>query len=56
MEIGATVHDRETEAWDRLTLLLIVRPLEGWEPEFKEISRREIERLKPLPVSEMCDE
>ena len=34
-----------TELWDRLTLLLIARPLEGWEPEFEEITRREIERL-----------
>jgi hypothetical protein len=33
------------ELWDRLTLLLIARPLEGWEPEFEEITRREIERL-----------
>jgi hypothetical protein len=33
------------EMWDRLVLLLIVRPCEGWEPEFKEITRREIERL-----------
>jgi hypothetical protein len=31
--------------WDRLTPLLIARPLEGWEPEFEEITRREIERL-----------
>ncbi len=33
------------ETWDRLTLLLIACPREGWEPEFEEISRREIERL-----------
>jgi hypothetical protein len=42
--------------WDRLTLLLVVRPLEGWEPEFEEISRREIGRLKPLPVPKSSDE
>ena len=33
------------ETWDRLVLLLIVQPREGWEPEFEEITRREIERL-----------
>jgi hypothetical protein len=33
------------ETWDRLVLLLIARPCEGWESEFKEITRREIERL-----------
>jgi hypothetical protein len=33
------------ETWDRLVLLLIARPQEGWEPEFEEITRREINRL-----------
>ena len=33
------------ETWDRLVLLLIAQPREGWEPEFEQISRREIERL-----------
>jgi hypothetical protein len=33
------------EVWDRLVLLLITQPQEGWEPEFEEITRREIERL-----------
>ncbi len=33
------------ETWDRLVLLLIARPQEGWESEFEEITRREIERL-----------
>jgi hypothetical protein len=33
------------ETWDRLVLLLIAQPREGWEPEFDEITRREIERL-----------
>jgi hypothetical protein len=36
------------ETWDRLVLLLIARPCEGWEPEFEEIIRREIERLAIL--------
>jgi hypothetical protein len=33
------------ETWDRLVLLLIARPLHGWEAEFEDITRREIERL-----------
>ena len=33
------------EMWDRLVLLLIACPREGWEPEFEEITRREIGRL-----------
>jgi hypothetical protein len=37
------------ETWDRLVLLLIARPLNGWETEFEEITRREIERLT-IPV------
>ena len=37
--------NRLRETWDRLVLLLIVRPCKGWEPEFEEITRREIERL-----------
>ena len=36
------------EVWDRLVLLLIAQPREGWEPEFEQITRREIERLHPL--------
>jgi hypothetical protein len=41
------------EKWDRLVLLLIARPREGWEPIFKEITRREIERLvDPVGKSE----
>ncbi len=44
-------HDTE-EAWDRLTLLLIAHPREGWEDTFEEITRREIERLAPLPGQE----
>ena len=39
------------ENWDRLVLLLIVQPREGWEPEFEEITRREIERLA-VPAGE----
>ena len=43
--------NRLGETWDRLVLLLISRPREGWEPEFEEIARREIERLA-VPVGE----
>jgi hypothetical protein len=39
------------ETWDRLVLLLIARPCEGWESEFEEITRREIERLA-VPAGE----
>lgn len=45
------VYDRR-ETWDRLTLLLIARPYEGWEETFSEITRREVERLAPRPRQE----
>ena len=41
----ATDNTKYCESLDRLTLLLISRPEEGWEKEFKDITRREIERL-----------
>jgi hypothetical protein len=44
------------ETWDHLVLLLIARPLEGWEDEYEEITRREIERLKPPPPPEPVEE
>ena len=44
MEIDAT-QGKLSETWDRLVLLLITTPRDGWEPEFEEIARREIERL-----------
>jgi hypothetical protein len=50
MELAAT-NTKYRESLDRLTLLLISRPEEGWEKEFKDITRREIERLI-VPVSE----
>jgi len=37
--------NRLRETWDRLVMLLIAQPREGWESEFEEITRREIERL-----------
>jgi hypothetical protein len=45
-----------SETWDRLVLLLISRPLEGWESEFEEITRREIERLAVPAVDGPLDE
>jgi hypothetical protein len=38
--------DRLRETWDRLVILLAARPREGWEREFAEIARREVERLR----------
>jgi hypothetical protein len=46
-----TAENKLRETWDRVVLLLIAQPREGWEPEFEEITRREIERLA-VPVSE----
>jgi hypothetical protein len=51
MEMSAPIEDKLRETWDRLVLLLITRPLEGWELEFEEITRREIERLA-VPAGE----
>jgi hypothetical protein len=45
------VDSKLRETWDRLVLLLITQPREGWEPEFHEIGRREIQRLA-APASE----
>ncbi len=50
MEVDTT-DDKLRETWDRLTLLFIAQPREGWEPEFEAISRREIERLA-VPTKE----
>ncbi len=33
------------EAWNRLVLFQITRPLVGWEREFRKITRRKAERL-----------
>ena len=43
--MDAATNNKLRETWDRLVLLLITQPREGWEPEFEEITRREIERL-----------
>ena len=50
MQDGA-VDNKLCEIWDRLVLLLIAQPREGWEPEYEEIIRREIERLA-IPAGE----
>lgn len=51
-----TADNKLRETWDRLVLLLIARPCEGWEPEFEEITRREIERLAIPPDAKESDE
>jgi hypothetical protein len=51
MEMNAPTDNKLCETWDRLVLLLIARPQEGWEKEFKDITRREIERLA-VPAAE----
>jgi hypothetical protein len=49
--MDATTNTKLRETWDRLVLLLIAQPREGWEPEFEEITRREIARLA-VPAAE----
>jgi hypothetical protein len=51
-----TADNRLCEMWDRLVLLLIAQPREGWEPEFEEITRREIDRLAVPAVDRGHDE
>ena len=47
----ATTNTEHREFLDRLTLLLISHPEEGWEKEFKAITHREIKRLT-VPADE----
>ena len=51
MEMSVPTDDKLHETCDRLVLLLIAQPREGWESEFEEITRREIERLA-IPAGE----
>jgi hypothetical protein len=44
------------EMWDRLLLLVIARPLDGWQTEFNEIVRCEFERLAVPTVKTERDE
>lgn len=48
---GTAKNAKLHETWDRLVLLLIALPREGWEHEFQEITSREIQRLVPLGES-----
>lgn len=43
------------ETWDRLALLLIARPVAGWEDVFEELRSREIGRLVD-PAEQDSDE
>ena len=54
--MDTTVDNKLRETWDRLVLLLITQPREGWEPEFEEITRREIARLAPPAGEQGRDE
>jgi hypothetical protein len=47
----ATPNIDRREICDRLILLVIAQPRESWEPEFEEITRREIEQLA-VPAGE----
>jgi hypothetical protein len=51
METSASTEDRLRETSERLALLLIAQPREGWEDEFEELIRREVERLA-VPAGE----
>jgi hypothetical protein len=46
--------DGDREALDRLLLLLIARPCKGFEPEFADLVRREVEKLH-VPDCELED-
>jgi hypothetical protein len=43
--VEGTADNKLRETWDRLIVLLIARPGEGWESGYEEIARRKIERL-----------
>ena len=45
METSASTEDRLRETSERLALLLVAQPRKGWETEFEELIRRELERL-----------
>jgi hypothetical protein len=46
----------EREIWDRLFLLLISVPKEGYEDLHREISLREIDRLNPVHEERCCSD
>ncbi len=39
-------NDNHREALDRLLLLLVSEPKPGWEDEFEDLTRREVQRLR----------
>jgi len=46
-----TVNNKFRETSERLALLLVAQPRKGWEDEFEELIRREVERLA-IPAGE----
>jgi len=46
-----TLNNKLVETSERLALLLIAQPRQGWENEFEELIHREIERLT-IPAGE----
>ena len=56
METSASTEDRLRETSERLALLLIAQPREGWDEEYEELVRREIERLAVPTCDQERDE
>ena len=56
METSASTEDRLRETSERLALLLIAQPRQGWESEFEELIRREIGQLAVAAGESGCDE
>jgi hypothetical protein len=54
--MDAEFDNESAETWDRLVLLLITQPQDGWESEYAEIKWREIERLAVSAACQDCDE
>ena len=54
--MDAEFDNKSAETWDRLVLLLITQPFDGWESEYAQIKRREIERLAVPATYQDCDE
>jgi hypothetical protein len=52
MAVQYATNAKLRETWDRLALLLIVLPREGWEHEFRTITHRKIYRLTLLEENE----
>ncbi len=54
--MDAEFDNKSAETWDRLVLLLITQPHDGWESEYAEIKRREIKRLAVSGACQDSDE